>query len=154
MLTDHTPIKQPTGPDEPMERFIENAEELLEQVEWLEPLSELDSTPGAKFGRSLKSSLQALIHRGRLLSLNVNSKKAAVIVPVLQYQQLVKLKAQYEKLVEMQKSQALSDLGEEFEALYTKLTAPATTGKARGLFDLTADELNRHYQPGNTETDQ
>lgn len=140
------------APSEALSETLRRASEALGKLQRLEPLDALDSVKGTAFGRNIASEVARLREQQQLLSLAVYRRKSAVVVPAEVYKRMLDVQAACEALVEAAQARELEAEGDAFEALYARISAPASRAAADAAFAADGAALGRHHRPGDTES--
>ena len=131
---------------------IAQARRLMRRLSWLAPAATLSSKGGRDFGRQIEASLAEISEGEGVLRLQIRKRDAAVVVSVDHYEEMVAMKALCAELVEQVKEKEIARAADKYEALYQRITAPASSRAADALFSVTGEELRQTYTPGKTET--
>lgn len=131
---------------------LAQARAILKTVGWMSPLSNLAHMASSAFGRNIESSLTAILKKNEVLCLQLHRKDTAVVIGLDHYNEMMLLKAQYEKLVNHIQEKQLMDAGREYDQLYAQLTSAKSQEAADSLFAASPHDLCRTYKPGKTET--
>ena len=86
------------------------------------------------------------------MRLQIRKRNAAVVVSVDHYEEMVRMKELCAELVDRVKEREIARAADKYEALYQRITAPASRQAADALFSVTGEELRQTYKPGKTET--
>jgi|TARA_R110000868_G_scaffold130701_6_gene340523 hypothetical protein len=131
---------------------VAQALRLMQGLSWLTPAATLSSKGGRDFGRQIEASLAQISEGEGVLRLQIRKRDAAVVVSVDHYEEMVRMKALCAELVDQVKEKEIARATDKYEALYERITAPASRRAADALFAVTGEELRQTYAPGKTET--
>ena len=131
-------------------RPLERARDLMRKLDWLSPLSTLNSAPSSKFGRRIEASL-AEVTEGEVIRLQLRKRDAAVVMSAGHYEELVEMKSLCAALIEQVRAGEVADAAGEYDTLYRRITSAPSREAADALFDASAEELAGSWQPGKTE---
>ena len=131
---------------------VAQARRLMQSLTWLAPAATLSSKGGRDFGRQIEASLAQISEGEGVLRLQIRKRDAAVVVSVDHYEEMVRMKALCAELVDQVKEKEIARAADKYEALYQRITAPASRRAADALFSVTGEELRQTYTPGKTET--
>ena len=62
------------------------------------------------------------------------------------------MNAQCTQLLQLESQRVIADAANDFDALYHRITSPASHTAAKGLLTVSPEELRDSYRPGDTET--
>lgn len=125
---------------------------LMQGLAWLAPAATLSSKGGRDFGRQIEASLVEIREGAGVLRLQLRNRDAAVVVSVDHYEEMVRMKALCAQLVDQLKEQDIAQASDKYDALYQRISSPASRRAADALFSVTGKELRQTYQPGKTES--
>tara|TARA_B100001540_G_scaffold123830_1_gene110389 strand:+ start:1689 stop:2141 length:453 start_codon:yes stop_codon:yes gene_type:complete len=131
---------------------VAQARQLMRNLSWLTPAAGLSSKGGRDFGRQIEASLAEISEGEGVMRLQIRKRDAAVVVSVDHYEEMVRMKELCAELVDRVKEREIARAADKYEALYQRITAPASRQAADALFSVTGEELRQTYKPGKTET--
>ena len=123
----------------------------IRRASWLSPAANLEVVTGKLFGRAVQSYVQRIKDSRRPLALKLRNRFSAVIIDSESYEELLSLKAKYAELVERVKLSEVASAGDQFEAMFARISAPQTAAGFQSLRLATTEELAATYKPGATE---
>jgi hypothetical protein len=130
---------------------VERAKHFLNtKLKWLSPSSSLHSAGSRDFGRSIESSLIE-ISKGEVKRLKLRKRDTAVVMSIDHYDEILRMKEMYSKLIERVQEKEIAEATDAYEALYQRITSDASRNAADNLFSATEEDLRATYQPGTTE---
>ncbi len=131
--------------------LIEQAKALIDQSSWLTPVANIDVKAGAQFGRNIDQALHELECQNTLNLIQIRKRDKAVVMSVEHYRQLFEMSQILESMVEKERMNALSQVGNEFDTIYKNLTAKNATNAGAHLLKVKEEKLADTFQPGETE---
>jgi hypothetical protein len=134
-------------------QLVDEAMQAVESMDWLSPISSLDSERSGVFGRHIESSLNAMQQNKEqsVKRLQLRRHDAAVVMSIERYEELVRMKQLYEGLVERIKTADIAKAANEYDALYSQITSSQSRQASDALFAASDSDLRQTYQPGLTE---
>lgn len=125
---------------------------LLKKLRWLSPVRALNSTASSAFGRNIERQLNGLVQSEEVLTLKLHRRDTAVVMSMAHYEEVLQMKAACTQLLQLASQRVIADAANDFEALYHRITSPASHTAAKGLLSVSPEELRDSYRPGDTET--
>ncbi|GAB3306615.1 hypothetical protein [Haliea atlantica] len=125
--------------------------EVVKELDWLEPAALLRTKGGSEFGRQIEDAIDEMNRDTGVVRLKLRKRDAAVVLTISHYEELLKLKQEYNELLMQVKEQAISRASDEYDALYQRITSQASRRASDALFSADSEDLRQSYKPGRTE---
>ena len=125
---------------------------LMKKLRWLSPVPALNSTASSAVGRNIERQLNDLVQSEEVLTLKLHRRDSAVVMSMAHYEEVLQMKAACTQLLQLASQRVIADAANDFEALYYRITSPASHTAATELFTVSPEELRDSYRPGDTET--
>ncbi len=117
-----------------------------DDLKLLKSSADLESVSMSQLARKGTAILRQLVESNQAVAVRVQGQGAMVTLSQRQYDELIELLRQLRQ--ESEDDGFLEALAEQFDELSARMSDSESAGKA--LFT-EAENLNRHYQPGDTE---
>lgn len=118
---------------------------------WLFAPSTLAARNGSEFGRHIESYIDQIKTSRQPILLYVRKRPAAVVVGIDEYEEMVRMKAQFAELTLRLKEAEIAQAGNEFDELFARISSAHSRKMADALHNVTTEELANSYKPGRTE---
>jgi prevent-host-death family protein len=120
-------------------------------LDWLADTDALQTSTGSEFGRNIESYIETIKTSHAPIRLNVRKRPAAVVIGIDEYEEMLSMKAQFANLVVRVREAEIAQAGNEFDALFARISSAHSRKMADALHNVTTEELANSYKPGRTE---
>lgn len=123
----------------------------LKSLDWLSPLSTLESFNSTEFGRDIAGKITHLTKLHSACQISLNRRPAAVVIPLDEYDKLLSMKSMLAELIAKSEENVVKQAADEFDDLIALISNPKTRAAADKLFTGNGFDLAATYQAGRTE---